>query len=162
MFTETPDLIQGLVQEGTGIHADVFKRVSAAYPYWVRLWDADTGNTLDVRLLQEPRRRDLLSRRSDVLPNAPNLPSRVKRGRHDGVYQKILLETTAPDLATEATWPPHRTRKPRRLFGWNVVAEFIAAGGGPEAREWLLRRLRTGGQSAPIDPELPRPAAAAE
>ena len=32
MFTETPDLIQGLVQEGTGIHADVFKRVNAAYP----------------------------------------------------------------------------------------------------------------------------------
>ena len=50
MFTETPDLIQGLVQEGTGIHADVFKRANAAYPYGVRLWDADTGNTLDVRL----------------------------------------------------------------------------------------------------------------
>ena len=29
----------------------VFKRVNAAYPYGVRLWDADTGNTLDdVRL----------------------------------------------------------------------------------------------------------------
>ena len=50
MFTDTPDLIQGLVQEGTGIHADVFKRASAAYPYGVRLWDQDTGNTLDVRL----------------------------------------------------------------------------------------------------------------
>jgi hypothetical protein len=50
MFTETPDLVHGLVQEGTGIHADVFKRVNAAYPYGVRLWDADTGNTLDVRL----------------------------------------------------------------------------------------------------------------
>jgi hypothetical protein len=50
MYTETPDLIQALVQEGTGIHADVFKRVSAAYPYGVRLWDEDTGNTLDVRL----------------------------------------------------------------------------------------------------------------
>ena len=50
MFTETPDLIQGLVQEGTGIHADVFKRVNAAYPYGVRLWDDDTGNTLEVRL----------------------------------------------------------------------------------------------------------------
>ena len=50
MFTETPDLIQGLVHEGTGVHADVFKRVNAAYPYGVRLWDADTGNTLDVRL----------------------------------------------------------------------------------------------------------------
>jgi len=48
MYTETPDLIQALVQEGTGIHADVFKR--AAYPYGVRLWDEDTGNTLDVRL----------------------------------------------------------------------------------------------------------------
>jgi hypothetical protein len=42
-------------------------------------------------------------------------------------------ETTAPDMATEATWRrlPHLTRKPRRLFGRNVVAEFIAAGGGP-------------------------------
>jgi len=56
-------------------------------------------------------------------------------------------ETTAPDLATEATWRrlPHRTRKPRRLFGRNVVAEFIVAGGGPEARERLLRSLRTEG-----------------
>jgi hypothetical protein len=50
MFTWTPDLIQTLVQEGTGIHADVFKRVNAAYPYGVRLWDEDTGNTLEVRL----------------------------------------------------------------------------------------------------------------
>ena len=50
MFIDTPDLIQALVQEGTGIHADVFKRVSAAYPYGVRLWDDDTGNTLEVRL----------------------------------------------------------------------------------------------------------------
>jgi hypothetical protein len=50
MFTDTPDLIQAVVQEGTGIHADVFKRVNAAYPYGVRLWDKDTGNTLEVRL----------------------------------------------------------------------------------------------------------------
>jgi hypothetical protein len=50
MFTWTPDLIQTLVQDDTGIHADVFKRVNAAYPYGVRLWDEDTGNTLDVRL----------------------------------------------------------------------------------------------------------------
>jgi hypothetical protein len=50
MFTETPDLIQAVVQEGTGIHADVFERVNAAYPYGVRLWDKDTGNTLEVRL----------------------------------------------------------------------------------------------------------------
>ena len=50
MFTWTPDLIQTLVQEDTGIHADVFKRVNAAYPYGVRLWDEDTGNTLEVRL----------------------------------------------------------------------------------------------------------------
>ena len=50
MFIETPDLIQALEQDGTGIHADVFKHVNAAYPYGVRLWDADTGNTLDVRL----------------------------------------------------------------------------------------------------------------
>jgi hypothetical protein len=50
MFTETPDLIQTLEQVGAGIHADVFKRVNAAYPYGVRLWDADTGNTLEIRL----------------------------------------------------------------------------------------------------------------
>jgi hypothetical protein len=50
MFTWTPDLIQTLAQEGNGIHADVFKRVNAAYPYGVRLWDEDTGNTLEVRL----------------------------------------------------------------------------------------------------------------
>ena len=50
MFTWTPGLIQTLVQEDTGIHADVFKRVNAAYPYGVRLWDEDTGNTLEVRL----------------------------------------------------------------------------------------------------------------
>jgi hypothetical protein len=49
-FTRTPDLIQTLVQDDTGIHADVFKCVSAAYPYWVRLWNEDTGNTLEVRL----------------------------------------------------------------------------------------------------------------
>jgi hypothetical protein len=49
MFTWTPDLIQ-IVQDGTGIHADVFKRVNAAYPYGVKLWDEDTGNTLEVRL----------------------------------------------------------------------------------------------------------------
>ena len=50
MFTWTPGLIQTLAQEDTGIHADVFKRVSAAYPYEVRLWDEDTGNTFEVRL----------------------------------------------------------------------------------------------------------------
>ena len=73
-------------------------------------------------------------------------------------------ETTAPDMATEATWrrPPHRTREPHRLFGRNVVAEFIAAGGGPEARERLLRRLRTEGQWDPQIPNFRAPAAAAE
>jgi hypothetical protein len=50
MFTWTPGLIQTLVQEDTGIHADVFKRVNAAYPYEVRLWDEDTGSTFEVRL----------------------------------------------------------------------------------------------------------------
>ena len=50
MFTETPDLIQTLEKEGTGIHADVFERVNAAYPYGVRLWEEDTGNTLEIRL----------------------------------------------------------------------------------------------------------------
>ena len=68
-------------------------------------------------------------------------------------------EITAPDLATEATWrrQPHRARKPRRLFGRNVVAEFIAAGGGPEARERLLRSLRTEGQWDPQIPPRQRP-----
>jgi hypothetical protein len=50
MFTETPDLIQTLEQDGTGIHADVFKRVDTAYPYGVKLWEEDTGNTLEIRL----------------------------------------------------------------------------------------------------------------
>jgi hypothetical protein len=50
MFTWTSGLIQTLVQEATGVHADVFKRVNAAYPYGVRLWDEDTGNTFEVRL----------------------------------------------------------------------------------------------------------------
>jgi hypothetical protein len=50
MFTDTPDLIQALEEDGAGIHADVFKRVNAVYPYGVRLWDEETGNTLEVRL----------------------------------------------------------------------------------------------------------------
>jgi hypothetical protein len=52
MFTSTPDLIQTLVQEDTGIHADVFKRVNPTSPYEVRLWDDDTGNTSDIRLYE--------------------------------------------------------------------------------------------------------------
>jgi hypothetical protein len=50
MFIETPDLIQALEQDGAGVHADVFKRANAAYPYGIRLWDEDTGNTLEIRL----------------------------------------------------------------------------------------------------------------
>ena len=50
MFIETPDLVQTLEQDGTGIHADVFKRLNPSYPYGVRLWDEDTGNTLEIRL----------------------------------------------------------------------------------------------------------------
>jgi hypothetical protein len=81
-----------------------------------------------------------------VLATHPTRPL----GQREGGMMEIsenFSETTAPDLATEATLrrPPDQTRKPRRLFGRNVVAEFIAAGGGPEAREWLLRRLRTEG-----------------
>ena len=49
-FIETPDLIPALEQNGAGIHADVFKRANAAYPYGVRLRDQDTGNTLEIRL----------------------------------------------------------------------------------------------------------------
>lgn len=50
MFIDTPDLIKALEQDGAGVHADVFKRGNAAYPYGVRLWDNDTGNTLEVQL----------------------------------------------------------------------------------------------------------------
>jgi hypothetical protein len=50
------------------------------------------------------------------------------------------------------------TRKPRRLVGRNVVTEFIAAGGGPEARERLLRRLRTEGRWDPQIPNFRAPA----
>src|ERR1700680_3090606 len=50
MFTETPDLIKELAQEGSSLRADVFKRANASYPYGVNLWDADTGNTFEVRL----------------------------------------------------------------------------------------------------------------
>ena len=61
MFTETPDLIQALVQEGTGIHADVFKRVSAAYPYGVRLspgtrWSYDSARASTTRSTQPEER----------------------------------------------------------------------------------------------------------
>ena len=83
MFTETPDLIQALVQEGTGVHADVFKRVDAAYPYGVRLWDGrpatrwrcDSARASTTRSTQPGERR---------ARNAPNAPSRAKSGRHDG------------------------------------------------------------------------------
>jgi hypothetical protein len=54
------------------------------------------------------------------------------------------------------------TRKPRRLIGRNVVTEFIAAGGGREARERLLRRSRTEGLWDPQIPNFRAPAAAAE
>jgi hypothetical protein len=54
------------------------------------------------------------------------------------------------------------TRKPRRLVRRNVVIEFIAAGGGPEARERLLRRLRTEGRWDPQIPNFRAPTAAAD
>ena len=50
IFTWTPDIIQTLVQDDTGIHADVFRRDSPAFPFGVRLWNEDTGDTLEVRL----------------------------------------------------------------------------------------------------------------
>ena len=50
MLTETPDLLQELIQEGSSLRADVFNRANASYPYWVNLWDADTGNALELRL----------------------------------------------------------------------------------------------------------------
>jgi hypothetical protein len=50
MFIVTPDLVQALEQDYAGVHADVFKRVNAAYPYGVRLWYEGTGNTLEIRL----------------------------------------------------------------------------------------------------------------
>jgi hypothetical protein len=54
------------------------------------------------------------------------------------------------------------TRKPRRLVGRNVVTEFIAAGGGPEARERLLRKLRTEERWDPQIPNFRAPAGASE
>jgi hypothetical protein len=89
MFTETPDLIQGLMQEGTGIHADVFKRVNAAYPYGVRLgtrtpatrWTYDSARASTTRSTQPEEQR---------APNAPHAPSRAKRGRHDGGIRKLF------------------------------------------------------------------------
>ena len=91
MFTETPDLIQGLVQEGTGIHADVFKRVNATYPYGVRLWDADTGNTLDVRLCKSLD--DAIYSAGGVMSSQrAQRASRAKRGRHDGGIRKPFRE----------------------------------------------------------------------
>ena len=86
MFTEIPDLIQGFVQEGTGIHADVFKRANATYPYGVRLWDKDTGNMLEVRLCKSLDDA-IYSARGAMSPNAP---SRAKRGRHDGGIRILL------------------------------------------------------------------------
>ena len=74
MFTWTPDLIQTLVQESTGIHADVFKRVNAAYPYGVRLWDEDTGNTLEVDSARASTTRSTQPEERRC-PNAPNAPS---------------------------------------------------------------------------------------
>jgi hypothetical protein len=50
IFTWTPDIIQTLVQDDTGIHADVFRRDSPAFPFGVSLWNEDTGDTLEVRL----------------------------------------------------------------------------------------------------------------
>jgi hypothetical protein len=50
MFIETPRSHPSTRADGGGIHADVFKRVNSAYPYGVRLWDEDTGNTLEIRL----------------------------------------------------------------------------------------------------------------
>ena len=82
MFTWTLGLIQTRVQEDTGVHADVFKRVNAAYPYGVRPWDEDTGNTFEVlcrslatRSTQPEERR---SPNASYAPNAPS-PSRPNR-----------------------------------------------------------------------------------
>jgi hypothetical protein len=89
MFAETPDLIQALVQEGTGTHADVFKRVSAAYPYGVRFgtgtpatrWSYDSARASTTRSTQPEERR---------ARNAPNSPSRAKRRRHDADIRQTV------------------------------------------------------------------------
>jgi len=87
MFTETPDLIQALVQEGTGIHADVFKRVNAAYPYGVRLWDGDTGNTLELRLCKSLDDA-IHSARGAACSRRAQRALAAKRERHDGGVRK--------------------------------------------------------------------------
>src|SRR6202020_1775912 len=103
--------IPRLANHGCAINANVFKRVNAAYPYGVRLWDEDTGNTLEIRLC---------------------------KSLDDAIYS-----------ARGAMCSQHASR----------VAEFIAAGGGPEARERLLRRLRTEGRWDPQIPNFRAPAA---
>ena len=102
MFAETSDLIQALEQDGAGIHADVFKLINAAYPYGVRLWDEDTGNTLDVRLCKSLDDA-IYSARGAMCSQRAKRASRGNEGRYEGA------ETTAPDPATEATWrrPQH-------------------------------------------------------
>ncbi len=42
--------VKEIVQEGSSLRADIFKRANAAYPYGVNLWDADTGDTVELRL----------------------------------------------------------------------------------------------------------------
>jgi hypothetical protein len=68
------------VQEDTGIHADVFKRVNAAYPYGVRLWDEDTGNTFEVRLCKSLDDAIYLARGATISQRALRAPTRP-RGR---------------------------------------------------------------------------------
>ena len=168
MFTETPDLIrERLVQEGTGIHADVaLKRVNAAHPYGVRLWDADRPAT---RWTYDSARasttRSTFSWRRDVLQLAPNAASISGKERAALLMEdirKLASETTASIWHTEgnvASTATHRTRKPRRLFRRNCRRRIHRnAGGGPEARERLLRSSRTGRTKwDPQNPNLPRP-----
>ena len=90
MFTETPNLIQALEQDGTGIHADVFKRLNAAYPYGVRLWGGDTGNTLELQLCKSLDDA-IYSARGATRPQRAPRASRAKRRRHDGDIRKSFL-----------------------------------------------------------------------
>src|SRR3984957_8100378 len=116
MFTWTPGLIQTLVQEDTGIHADVFKRVNAAYPYEVRLWDEDTGSTFEVRLCKSlddaiySARGATISQRALRAQRA--LPSRQNRNDHwRGRHRRPIgaARSSKARANDPALWDPMRT-----------------------------------------------------
>jgi hypothetical protein len=88
----TPHLIQARMQEGAGIHADVFKRVNAAHPLGVRLWDEDTGDTLEVRLCKSLDDA-IYSARGATFSSAPNASSPKSPSRPNVANHPPAAET---------------------------------------------------------------------